>query len=138
MYTGIDGEENQGLCVGTENYLCINSKASEQEQKNAQEFLYWLYSSDTGKEFVINKLNFITPFDTFEEGEVPADPLAKEISAWLTKGEANVIPWNFTIFPSLNFKNDFGAALLQYAQGSIDWDKVKEIAITRWKEESKS
>ena len=28
LYMGIDGEMNAGLCVGTENYLCINKNAS--------------------------------------------------------------------------------------------------------------
>ena len=26
IYTGVAGEENQGLCTGTENFLCINKQ----------------------------------------------------------------------------------------------------------------
>lgn len=26
VYTGVEGEEQQGLCTGTENYICVNSK----------------------------------------------------------------------------------------------------------------
>ena len=37
------------------------------EQKAAADFIYWLYSSETGKDFVTNKLGFIAPFDTFED-----------------------------------------------------------------------
>lgn len=138
IYMGVEEEGEQGLCIGTENFICINSKASEEEQKQAADFLYWLYSSETGKEFVTKKLNFITPFDTFEDDENPSDPLAKQIIEWMKNEETYTIPWNFTIFPSQNFKNDFGAALLQYAQGTISWDKVKETVITRWEEEAKS
>ena len=138
IYMGVEEEGEQGLCIGTENFICINSKASEEEQKQAADFLYWLYSSETGKEFVTKKLNFITPFDTFEDDENPSDPLAKQIIEWMKNEENYTIPWNFTIFPSQNFKNDFGAALLQYAQGTISWDKVKETVITRWEEEAKS
>ena len=29
IYTGVEGEESQGLCIGTENYLCVNSQVSE-------------------------------------------------------------------------------------------------------------
>ena len=29
IYTGVKGEEKQGLCIGTENYFCINKEASE-------------------------------------------------------------------------------------------------------------
>jgi len=27
IYIGVDGEENQGLCTGSENYWCVNAKA---------------------------------------------------------------------------------------------------------------
>ena len=136
IYMGIEGEEKQGLCIGTENFFCINSKASEEKQKAAADFLYWLYSSDTGKDFVTNELDFIAPFDTFEDGEKPTDPLALEILSWMEKDEVETIPWNFTIFPSQNFKNSFGAALLQYAQGAKDWKEVKELVVKEWKAEA--
>ncbi len=138
IYTGISGEATQGLCIGTENFLCINSQASEEKQKQAADFLYWLYSSETGKEFVTQKLNFISPFDTFGENEAPNDPLAKQVVEWLNKDNIKTTPWNFTIFPSLSFKNDFGAALLQYAQGTLSWEEVKNIVVTRWAEEANS
>lgn len=35
-----------------------------------------------------------------------------------------VVTWNFTSFPSQTFKDNFGASLLQYAQGNKDWDSV--------------
>ena len=136
IYMGFDGEENQGLCVGTENFFAINSKASKEEQKATEDFIYWLFSSETGKSFVINDLELIAPFDTFNENEVPNDPLAQEVIKWMNKENINTIPWNFTVFPSLNFKNGFGAALLQYAQGTKQWNDVKNIFVKSWKSES--
>lgn len=136
IYMGLEGEENQGICIGTENFLCINSKASEEEQAAADDFLFWLYSSDTGRDFVTNRLNFIAPFDTFEENERPEDPLAKEVLRWMEKENIKNIPWNFTVFPGQTFKEDFGSALLQYAQGSKSWEEVKATVVKRWNEES--
>ena len=125
IYTGVEGEESQGLCTGTENFFCINAKASEAEQKAAADFIYWLYSSTTGKDFVTNKLGFIAPFDTFEENEKPTDPLAKEVLNWMSKDGVTSVAWNFTLFPSQTFKDNFGSALLQYAQGTKTWEEVK-------------
>ncbi len=136
LYIGADGEENQGLCVGTENYFAINAKASSEKQKLAEDFLEWMYTSKTGKDFVTNKLNFIAPYDTFDDDEVPTDPLGREVYNWMNKDGINTVPWVFSIFPSQNFKTDFGAALLQYAQGTKSWNDVKNIFITRWKEEA--
>lgn len=137
LYMGFDGEENQGLCIGTENFFAVNAKASEAEQKAAEDFMYWLFSSDTGKNFVINRLEMIAPFDTFNENEKPKDPLAQEVIRWMDKDDIKTIPWNFTVFPGQTFKNDFGAALLQYAQGTKSWDEVKRLVVDRWEAESK-
>ncbi len=136
IYTGIDGEEKQGLCIGTENYLCINAKASDAAQQAAEDFLNWLYTSESGKRFVTEELGYITPFDTFSENEIPDDPLAKEILRYMNSENTVTIPWHFTVFPSQTFKDDFGAALLQYAQGTKSWEEVKNTVITRWKEET--
>jgi len=49
------------------------------------------------------------------------------------------VAWNFTVFPGQTFKNNFGAALLQYAQGTMKWPDVKQLFIDQWKiEKSKS
>ena len=136
IYMGIDGEETQGLCIGTENFFAINSKASEQEQKATADFMYWLFSSETGKKFVNEQLEFIAPFDTFTDKERPEDPLAQEVIKWMNNADVTTIPWNFTVFPSQTFKEDFGASLLQYAQGTKKWEQVKEDFTKSWKSES--
>lgn len=135
IYMGIEGEEKLGLCIGTENFICINSKASEAEQKAAADFLYWLFSSETGKKFVTEELGFIAPFDTFEQGESPDDPLAREVVRWMNTESVTNIPWNFTIFPSANYKDLLGTALLKYAQGAASWEDVKKTAVDEWKNE---
>ncbi len=135
IYMGIPGEENTGLCIGTENYICINSKASAEEQKAAADFLWWLFSSEKGKKYVTEKLGFISPFDTFSQDETPDDPLAREVVRWMNMDNVTNIPWNFTVFPSVNYKDTLGASLLKYAQGSLPWEEVKKIAVEEWKNE---
>lgn len=135
IYTGVEGEENQGLAIGTENYLAINSKASEDKQQASIAFLEWLFSSDKGKAYVTNDLGFIAPFNTFNEDEKPADPLAKEVTNWMEKDGIVSVPWTFAAFPSEEFKNQFGDGLLQYAQGNKSWDEVVTIFKDSWKAE---
>lgn len=137
IYIGVDGEENQGLCTGTENFYSINVKADPAKQKMAEDFIYWLFSSDTGKDFVTNKLGFIAPFDTFADNEKPTDPLAQEVLRWMDNGSTSVA-WNFTLFPSQTWKDDFGANLLQYAQGTMQWDDVATQAVDEWKSEKEA
>ena len=137
LYTGIDGEEKQGICIGTENYLAINKNASDADKKASLDFLDWLFSSDEGKAFVTEKLNFITPFNTFKDDELPDDPLAKEVVRYMRDDSVTSIPWIFTSFPSETFKTETGSALLDYVQGTKSWDDVEKTIVNSWKSERK-
>lgn len=134
IYMGLEGEENQGLCVGTENYFCINSQVSEADRKATEDFVYWLISSPTGKDYMVNKLGNVAPFTTFTEEEKPMDPLAKSMLKTMESGKAS-IPWVFTTFPSQTFKEAFGSALLEYAQGTMNWEEVVAMVQEQWKAE---
>ncbi|MGN0157270.1 MAG: ABC transporter substrate-binding protein [Lachnospiraceae bacterium] len=134
IYTGVAGEENQGLCTGTENFWCINSQASAEDQKASEDFVNWMISSDEGKNYMVNTLGNAAPFTTFGDDEKPSDPLAKEMYRFMEGGKTSV-SWNFTTFPSQAFKDDFGAALLEYCNGNMTWDDVKNTVVTRWAEE---
>ncbi len=135
IYTGVAGEEKQGLCVGTENYFAINSKVSDAKQKASVAFVEWLFSSDKGKAYVTNQLGFIAPFNTFTDAEKPADPLAKEVLAWMSKDGVSSVAWTFAAFPSEDFKNAFGDALLEYVQDSKTWEDVAATVKDSWKAE---
>lgn len=137
IYMDLDGEKTQGLCVGTENYIAVNAKVSEEKQKASFDFLDWLYSSETGKKYVYEKLGFITPFNTFSEDEAPDDPLSKQLKSWLSKDNIKSVPWIFVGYPNEKFKTDFGNALLEYVQGSLNWDGVVKKVTDSWKEERK-
>ncbi|WP_411676022.1 ABC transporter substrate-binding protein [Caproicibacter sp.] len=133
IYTGMSGEEKQGICIGTENYFAINSKVSKEKQQASLDFLYWLFSSTQGKKHVTNDLGFLAPFSTFSDDEKPTDPLGRDVLNWEAKTDVENVPWTFESFPSQNFKNEFGAALLQYAQGKENWDQVVSDVKSSWK-----
>ena len=49
IYIGAEGEDKQGLCTGTENYWCVNSKASEADIQATLDFMYWCVTSEVGQ-----------------------------------------------------------------------------------------
>ena len=137
IYMGMENEEKSGICVGTENYLAVNSKVSQEKQKMSIDFLNWLFSSETGKKYVTEELGFATPFNTFSENEQPNDPLAREMFRYLKDENTKTLPWVFAGFPSEEFKTTFGDSLLQYAQGNITFEKLKETVKNKWQSERK-
>ena len=125
IYMGLEGEDDQGLCIGTENYLAINSKASQEDQKASADFLYWLFSSEKGKRYVSEELGFVTPFKTMTDVSLE-DPLANEVLDWANREDIDSVPWAFISFPGIAFKDEVGSALLDYAQGTIPWSEASE------------
>ena len=83
---------------------------------------------------MVNTLGNTAPFTTFGDDEKPTDPLAKSMLASMESGK-KAVAWSFTTFPGQNFKDDLGAALLEYCNGNMTWDDVKDTFVTRWSEE---
>lgn len=136
IYIGVDGEEDQGLAIGTENFLSINSQAAEEDIQASLDFLEWMYTSEVGKDYVINEFGFIPTFNTFEDDELPTDPLAQSVIESMNDESKYSVPWMFTTFPSEQFKNDFGDQLLLYAQDQADWEQVEQTVTDSWSREA--
>ncbi len=134
IYVGAEGEENQGLCTGSENYWCINSKASEEDIQATKDFLNWVVTSDTGRDSVANQMGFVTPFDTFDDGYTASNPFVEDANEYIAAGKTPV-SWNFSTIPSENWKDGVGSALTEYAQGTGEWDAVKKAFVDGWAEE---
>ena len=133
IYIGAKGEENQGLATGSENYLCINAKASEADQKASKDFLNWVVTSDEGIKALSEDMGFTTPFKTFDK--VKSDnPLVEEAVEDSNSGKEQVA-WNFTMMPSEEWQNQLGQAMLAYAQGNGSWDDVQKAFVDNWKTE---
>ena len=133
IYIGVDGEENQGLCTGSENYWCVNKNASEEDIQATLDFMKWVVESDEGRDMLANEMGFVTPFTTFSD-YLPDNPLVKANAEYTEAGKTPV-SWNFTTMPSENWKNNLGGALLNYAQGTGTWDSVQTAFVDGWAEE---
>lgn len=134
IYIGAEGEENQGLCTGSENYWCVNSKASEEDIQATLDFLNWVITSDEGRTSLSKDMGFVTPFTTFDENYESDNPLVVAANEYIADGTTSVA-WNFTTMPSEEWKNQVGSAMLEYAQGTGEWDAVQTAFVDGWAKE---
>ena len=134
IYIGVDGEENQGLCTGTENYWCVNNKASEDDIKATLDFMNWCVTSEIGLNTMCKEMGFVIPFKSNLESE---NALVNAANAY-TKAGKTPVTWNFTTMPSEEWKNGVGSALTAYAADPSDtnWDAVKKAFVDGWKTEA--
>lgn len=130
IFIGAEGEENQGLCTGSENYWVINNAASEADQAATAAFLEWVITSDTGRDAMANVMGFTTPFDTFGDFQ-STNPLILADQVYQQAGKTPV-SWNFTAMPSQEWKDVLGQALLAYAQETGGWDAVGTAFVDNW------
>ena len=131
IYIGAPGEENQGLCTGSENYWCVNKNASEEDIQATLDFLNWCVTSDAGRDAIANKMGFLTPFESFDDGYMPSNPLVAIADDYIADGKTSV-SWNFSSIPSEQWKDQVGSALTEYAQGTGDWSAVEDAFVNGW------
>lgn len=142
IYIGVDGEENQGLCTGSENYWCVNGKASEEDIKATLDFINWCVTSDEGKNAMAGAegampsgadgMGFVIPFEGAPESANP-NPFVEQDAAYTADGKTPV-DWCFSTMPSEEWKNGVGSALTTYAANQTDdeWNKVVAAFVDGW------
>ncbi|MCL2076819.1 MAG: ABC transporter substrate-binding protein [Oscillospiraceae bacterium] len=131
IYIGAPGEEQQGLCTGTENYWCVNKNASPEDIQATLDFLYWCVTSDEGVKALCEDMGFVIPF----KGNLPAaNPLVNIANDYVANGYKPV-SWNFPTMPSEAWKNDLGSALTAYAADTGSWDDVVTAFVDGWAKE---
>ncbi len=130
IYIGVD-DATEGLATGSENYWCVNSKASEADQKASQDFLEWVITSDEGKKLLSEDMGFTTPFSTFNDVKT-TNPLIADANESIQNKKLTQVAWDFSMMPSEEYKNVLGQAMLAYAQGTGSWDDVVKAFVDNW------
>ena len=135
IYIDAEGEENQGLCTGTENYWCVNKNAAQADIDATLAFLNWVVTSDAGRDSLANQMNFVTPFDTFTGDYAPSNLFVQQANQYIADGKTSV-KWCFPTMPSEDWKNGVGSALTAYSAGTGTWDDVVTAFVNGWATEA--
>lgn len=144
IYIGAKGEENQGLCAGSENYWCVNKNASEDDINATLEFINWCVTSDTGTKAMCGSeggmpsgadgMGFVIPFET----AMDTGNKLNEIAGEYAKSDKVPVDWCFSTMPSEQWKDGVGSALTTYAadQSDANWDALKTAFVDGWATEA--
>mgnify|MGYP005896516433 CR=1 FL=1 len=140
---GAEGEEDQGICTGSENYWCVNKNASEDNIQATLDFINWCVTSDTGTKAMCGAdgampsgeagMGFVIPFEGNQPSENVLNQIADEVNS-----EKTPVSWNFSTMPSEEWKNGVGSALTTYAADQTDanWDAVVTAFVDGWAAEA--
>ncbi len=131
IYIGAPGEEDQGLCTGTENYWCVNKDVDDMDIQATLDFMYWCVTSPEGTAAMGEDMGFVIPFKKAVESP---NLFVRQDAAYTAEGKTPV-SWNFPTMPSENWKNDLGSALTAYAAGTGEWSAVESAFVEGWAKE---
>lgn len=125
-------DENEGLCVGTENYWAVNAKASQEDIDATLEFLNWVITSDEGRDAITNQMGLTAPYDTFTGDYETKNAFAQAANKLMTDGKTSVA-WSFNATPNVDdWRADVVSALTAYTAGEGEWDAVKTAFVDGW------
>jgi len=102
-----DKEKMDRLPVGVPNNWVVNKNSKNKEE--GKKFLEWMATSDTGKDYMVNKFKFIPAFKSIEAADL--GPLADDIIKY--SKEDKTISWNWFKYPD-GAVNEFGAIMQAY------------------------
>lgn len=127
----VKGVREDSIAIGVPMYWAVNSGAPDADREAAKDFLNWLYTSDFGKDTVVNKFFFIPPLNGYGDIQ-PADPLAQDILRYGSEGRT--MPWVFMGYPTDWGMGVLGEQIQKYYAGEATWEEVVETVKAKWTE----
>lgn len=125
-----NGKED-GLLIGAKSYLSVSANATTEEKAAAKDFLSWLVTSDSGKNNLVNKMNYIPAFTGFEAVE-NADGIARDVRKYIDNNRT--ITMVHHDFPE-NWGNEaVGLGVQAYLTGEKMFEDVVNEAKQMWGE----
>lgn len=128
IYSGVEGEENAGLCSGTENCWAVNANAAPEDIQATLDFMYWMVTSDAGTRMMAEEFGAI-PY----KGAAPSpNVFLAAADRYFNEGRYNV-GWVFSFTPNVeSWRAALASALTQYCSGGTSWDAVKTAFVSGW------
>lgn len=127
----IDGDKADCVPIGVPMYWAVNCKKDADTKKAAKDFLNWLYTSDKGKNAIINDFKFIPALKGYDASNLqPVDPISKDLNKYSKDGKT--IPWVFMGYPTGWGQNKLGTDIQKYTAGDLSWDQLVKNAKDSW------
>jgi len=127
----LEGGKEDSIPVGVPMHWVVNKDSEEGVKDAAKDFLNWLYTSEKGKDYVVNEFHFIPPLTGYEDLEVN-DPLGNAVSRYAEAGKTT--PWVFMGYPTGWGMEALGNNIQKYLSGEFTWEEVISESQAQWKD----
>ncbi|WP_313892135.1 ABC transporter substrate-binding protein [Psychrobacillus sp.] len=125
----VDGYRGDNIPVGIPMYWGVNSNADDAVVAASKDFLDWLYTSDTGKDTVLNDFKFIPAYEGYDSSKI-SDPLSKDVYEYAEQGKT--IGWAFMGYPTGWGQDELGVQIQKYLSDEASWEEVVDATKKAW------
>ena len=128
IYCGVEGEEEAGLCSGTENCWAVNCEADDDDIQATLDFMKWVVTSEEGTTMLAEQFGPCP----FKSAKTPANVFFADANNLTAEGKY-VVTWAFNYTPAVdNWRAAVVDALGQYTAGTGAWDAVVSAFVDGW------
>lgn len=122
-----DEKLNDNLFVGVPRYWVINNKSKV--KKEAEEFLNWLVTSDTGKKYMTQEFKFIPAMKSIQADAANIGETGVDVQRYVQEGK--VLQWEWPKYPE-GVTQDIGTSVQKLIGGKIDADTMLQQFQAAW------
>jgi len=128
LYCGVEGEEEAGLCSGTENCWAVNKNASEADIQATLDFMYWMVTSEAGTACMTEQFGAIP----YKNAPANTNLFINNATDYINDGKYSV-SWAFNFTPAVDtWRAGVVDALTKYTAGTADWSVVETAFVQGW------
>lgn len=127
----VEGGVGDSIPVGVPMYWGVNKQLDEDVVAEAKKFLNWMYTSETGKRYVLEEFKFIPAYQGYDVSKI-SDPLARDILDFSARGKT--LPWVFMGYPTGWGQNVLGVDIQKYVADKMSWDELIAHTTEEWED----
>ena len=130
IYCGVEGEEQSGLCCGTENCWAVNAKASEEDIQATLEFMNWMVTDPEVSRMLVDEFAAMP----YKQAAESTNGFLADANDYTTNGNY-IMPWVTNFQPNVDaYRAALVSAMNQYDadQSDANWELVKTAFVDGW------
>ena len=130
IYCGVEGEEQSGLCCGTENCWAVNAKASEEDIQATLEFMNWMVTDPEASRMLVDEFAAMP----YKQAAESTNGFLADANDYTTNGNY-IMPWVTNFQPNVDaYRAALVSAMNQYDadQSDANWELVKTAFVDGW------
>ncbi|SHM98349.1 ABC transporter substrate-binding protein [Gracilibacillus kekensis] len=119
----VESDDEGKIVAGPSWYWGINKEKDEEVVEESKKFLDWMYTSDTGKDLIVNDFKYIPAHEGYDPEDI-SDPVSREVYEYLLNGKGKI--WANNQYPDGFFSEALLPEFQKYLGDQQSWEEFEK------------